>query len=447
MSNRDLFRKYDVPAPRYTSYPTVPYWQDSPTSEQWLESVRSSLAAPNANWAMYVHLPFCETLCTFCGCNTVITKNHAVEESYIACVLRELELYRAAVPALTERGLMQMHLGGGTPTYFSAKNLKVLLEGLVLGGLPISDQFEGSVEINPQHCSVEQLEVMREFSFRRVSFGVQDLDAKVQRAVNRVQSFETIATVVEEARKLDYESVNFDLIYGLPYQTPQSMRQTVEKALTLKPDRIAFYSFAMLPWMKPAHKMFADHTPAGEAKRELYEVGREIFKSNGYVEIGMDHFALPSDSLAVALQAGQLHRNFMGYTEVKSDLLLGLGVSSISESLDCYHQNIKVLADYKAAIESGHIATLRGHRLSAADMAHRKQILDLMTAFRTPLEARLEISTDELAELERDGLIEKSSQELRITENGRPFLRNVCMLFDERMRAQRPETRIFSSSI
>ena len=447
MSSRELFKKYDVPAPRYTSYPTVPYWQDNPTTQQWLESVRASLASDDANWAMYVHLPFCETLCTFCGCNTVITKNHAVEESYVAAVLRELALYRDAVPQLTTRGLMQMHLGGGTPTYFSPKNLRTLLEGLVLGGVPISDEFEGSVEINPQHCTNEQLELMREFSFRRVSFGVQDLDPKVQRAVNRVQSFETIAAVVEEARKLEYESVNFDLIFGLPYQTPESMRQTVEKALTLKPDRIAFYSFAMLPWMKPAHKMFADHTPVGEAKRELYEVGRELFKSNGYIEIGMDHFALPSDSLALALKSGCLHRNFMGYTEVKSDLLLGLGVSSISESLDCYHQNIKVLADYKAAIESGQIATLRGHRLSAADQAHRKQILELMTEFRTPLKTKLEINSDELAELERDGLIEKSEEELRITESGRPFLRNVCMLFDERMRAQRPETRIFSSSI
>jgi len=447
MTNRELFRKYDVPAPRYTSYPTVPYWQDNPTSAQWLESARASLASSASNWSMYVHLPFCETLCTFCGCNTVITKNHAVEESYVATVLSELALYRAAVPELSTRGLIQMHLGGGTPTYFSPKNLRVLLDGLILGGLPITDEFEGSVEINPQHCTIEQLELLREFSFRRVSFGVQDLDPKVQRAVNRVQSFETIAAVVEEARKLEYESINFDLIYGLPYQSPDSMRETVEKALTLKPDRIAFYSFAMLPWMKPAHKMFADHTPVGEDKRVLYEVGREIFRANGYVEIGMDHFALPGDSLAVALNQGRLHRNFMGYTEVKSDLLLGLGVSSISESRDCYHQNIKVLADYRAAIESGQIATLRGHRLNAEDIEHRTQILELMTAFRTVLNDRLEVSHEELNELERDGLIEKSAQELRITESGRPFLRNVCMLFDQRMRLQRPETRIFSSSI
>ena len=447
MTNRELFKKYDVPAPRYTSYPTVPYWQDNPTTEQWIESVRASLAPASANWAMYVHLPFCETLCTFCGCNTVITKNHAVEEPYIAAVLHELALYRAAVPELAVRGLKQMHLGGGTPTYFSPRNLRTLLDGLVLGGLPITDEFEGSVEVNPQHCTVEQLELMREFSFRRVSFGVQDLDPKVQRAVNRVQSFETIARVVDDARKLDYESVNFDLIYGLPYQTPESMARTIEKALTLKPDRIAFYSFAMLPWMKPAHKMFADHTPIGEDKRALYEIGRELFKASGYVEIGMDHFALATDSLATALREGHLHRNFMGYTEVKSELLLGLGVSSISESGSCYHQNIKVLADYKASIEAGRIATLRGHRLNDSDMAHRKQILELMTAFRTPLAERLEINSEELAELERDGLIEKSKNELRITENGRPFLRNVCMLFDERMRAQRPETRIFSSSI
>lgn len=447
MDNSQLFRKYDVPAPRYTSYPTVPYWQDNPTTEQWIESIAKSLQPQSARWAMYVHLPFCETLCTFCGCNTVITKNHSVEDKYVDRLLSELNSYRQRVPELTKRGLIQMHLGGGTPTYFSPANLRRLLDGLVLGGLPITDEFEGSVEVDPRRCTNEQLELMREFSFRRISFGIQDLDPKVQRAVNRIQSFEMVQRVVEQSRALDYESVNFDLIYGLPYQTRESISETILKALTLRPDRIAFYSFAILPWMKPAHKMFADHTPGGEDKRALYEIGRDLFKANGYIEIGMDHFALPSDSLTLALNEGRMGRNFMGYTEVTSDLLLGLGVSAISENSRCYHQNIKVLADYEAAVDSGKIPTLRGHRLSSEDIEQRKHILDLMTSFKTSIAHDADDSKEELEELERDGLIEKQGAELRITERGRPFLRNVCMLFDQRMRAQRPDTRIFSSSI
>jgi oxygen-independent coproporphyrinogen-3 oxidase len=446
----NLFKKYDVPAPRYTSYPTVPYWTDNPTTEQWIENVRETFARPEATWSLYLHIPFCETLCTFCGCNTSITKDHSREEPYVALIHKEWETYLRLVPNMAKRPLLQLHLGGGTPTFLSPANLRKLLEPMLGQMNRDSSRFEGSIEVDPRRTKREQLETLRSLGFTRVSLGVQDFNPEVQRLVNRVQPREITEKLVRDARELGFSSVNFDLIYGLPKQTPESIREMAEITVSMRPDRIALYSFAKVPWIKPAQRLFKDEDlPEGEAKRQLYEISREILLEAGYREIGMDHFALPDDSLSVSERTGQLHRNFMGYADRRTDALIGLGVSSISETPGCFHQNEKVLPVYERRVLAGEIPTLRGHLLNVEDRRHREQILEFMT------KSSVELASDEQAKdvrefissLFEDGLVKLEGRRLILTEKGRPFLRNACMALDARLRAKAPETKVFSSSL
>lgn len=445
-----FFSKYDVPAPRYTSYPTVPYWSDPPTREQWIEQLNAGLKPETSSWSMYVHIPFCETLCTFCGCNTTITKDHKRESPYVARVLRERDAYLKAAPDLAKRPLVNMHLGGGTPTFLSAIELDRLVGGLLAGLTKDPRGFEGSIEIDPRRTRSDQLEVLRKHGFTRVSLGVQDFDPEVQRLVNRIQPFEQTLSITKAARGLGYDSVNFDLIYGLPKQTLETTKTMVEKTLELRPDRIALYSFALVPWIKPAQRLFKDEElPAGAEKRALYELARAALIEAGYVEIGMDHFALLSDGLAKAANLGTLHRNFMGYSDVRTDVLLGLGVSSISEAPGCFHQNEKVLPVYEAAVDKGEIPTFRGHLLSAEDRRRREQILRLMTRFEVDLDDDAQAKDVEifLHELIKDGLVSLRGRKLVMSDRGRPFLRNACMALDSRLRAKAPDARIFSMSV
>ncbi len=450
MNSSQLFKKYDVPAPRYTSYPTVPYWSDSPSRERWLTSLSSAMKKPDTRFALYLHLPFCETLCTFCGCNTVITRNHQVENPYVERILKEWELYLAAVPEIRERELLQLHLGGGTPTFLGDESLKTLLSGILSRAHRSGARFDGSVEVDPRRTTLSQLEIFRSFGFKRVSLGVQDFEPEVQRLVNRIQPFEITQSITLESRKLGFTSVNFDLIYGLPKQTAESFERTARTTIGLKPDRIALYSFALVPWIKKIQRIFKDEDlPTGEAKRELYEIARRMLLEAGYVEIGMDHFALPTDELAISAREGTLHRNFMGYTELRTDVLLGLGLSSISETPDCFHQNEKVLPVYEREIDQGNIPTFRGHLLSVSDQAHREQILNLMTRFEVEFsspEQREEVRAF-LREILDDGCALIQDNRIVVTDRGRPFLRNICMAFDERLRAKQPEARVFSQSV
>ncbi len=450
MANPQFFSKYDVPAPRYTSYPTVPYWSSNPTRAQWIEQLNLGLAPQNSSWSMYVHIPFCETLCTFCGCNTTITKDHKRESPYVTHVLKERTAYLKAAPELARRPLVNMHLGGGTPTFLSARELDRLVTGLLQGLTKDPRGFEGSIEIDPRRTNPEQLEVLRKHGFNRVSLGVQDFDPEVQRLVNRIQPFEQTRTITEAARKLGYESVNFDLIYGLPKQTLETTKYMVEKTLELRPDRIALYSFALVPWIKPAQRLFKDEDlPAGAEKRALYELAREALLDSGYIEIGMDHFALLTDGLSKAVNNGTLHRNFMGYSDVRTDVLLGLGVSSISEAPGCFHQNEKVLPVYEEVTEREEIPTFRGHLLSDEDRRRREQILRLMTRFEVDLESEDQAKDVAifLNELIKDGLVSMRGKKLVMSRHGRPFLRNACMALDARLREKAPEARIFSMSV
>ncbi len=444
-----LLDKYDVPVPRYTSYPTVPYWSNDPTTEQWLDELRKAAAKPDASWAVYIHIPFCETLCTFCGCNNVITRNHQREEPYVRLIHDEWSRYLDAVPDLEKRPLRQLHLGGGTPTFLSPESLTLLLQPLFERVTYKGDVFDASVEVNPRVTNAEHLKALYEAGFTRVSMGVQDFDPTVQHLVNRIQPYEITQKLTEDAREMGYTSVNYDLIYGLPKQTPESIRKTADLTAELRPDRIALYSFAKVPWIKPAQRLFKDEDlPEGTDKRQLYEIARDVFLDAGYVEIGMDHFALPDDALNTARETGELHRNFMGYTEFRTDILLGLGVSAISETPTCFHQNEKVMPVYERRVQAGEIPTLRGHLLTEEDRKLRQQILDFMTKLHVTLEPeQIDDARNYLSQLIDDGLVHFEGNELILTESGKPFLRNATVFFDQRLREAAPGQPIFSSSI
>ena len=443
-----LLEKYDVPVPRYTSYPTVPQWHDPPSPADWAASITRAADQPAAALALYVHLPFCESLCSFCGCNNVITRDHGREAPYVDRVLGELRANLAQAPALADQPFRQLHLGGGTPTFLSPAALGQLVRG-IYGMLPNrAGGFEGSVEVDPRVTSVEHLATLRALDFGRISLGVQDIDPEVQRLVNRVQPLEQTERLCAEARTLGYESVNIDLIYGLPGQTDASIRALAREVLRIRPDRLAVYSFARVPWIKPQQRRFRDdQIPAGAEKRALYEAIRAPLVAGGYVEIGLDHFALPEDALARVASDGRLHRNFMGYTEVRTTTLLGLGVSAISETPDCYHQNEKVLTTWERRVDSGEIPTLRGHRLSADDRRRRELITTLMTRFEVPIAPGDVAGADALRDLLADGIVRLEGGRLVVPEQGRPFLRNVATVFDAYLAGQDRARPTYSTSV
>jgi len=430
----ELFSKYDVPVPRYTSYPTVPFWEKTPSKKEWTDSIRDTLDSDNSKWSLYIHLPFCESLCWFCGCTTVITKSHSQEDVYVNAIKKELSTYLKEVPELKTSDLVEIHFGGGTPTFFAPEKLDQFLSFLFENTKINKKTFTGSIEIDPRVTKKEHLEVLAKYGFSRVSLGVQDFDPAVQKAVNRIQTFEKTKDVIDWSRDLGFKSVNVDLIYGLPLQTIDSISSSIEKTLTLRPERIAFYAFAHLPWMKPAHGVFSE-IPGGKEKRELYEVGRDLLIKGGYDDIGMDHFALPADELSTARENKTLHRNFMGYTVQKSDLLIGIGMSSISESHGAYHQNEKNLSEYLKTVSENEIPTLRGHLLTKEDIEQKEIILSLMTELKTLCNEGefTDIQLDLINHLKEDGLITISDNLIQITELGRAFLRNICSVFDLRL--------------
>ncbi|MGQ1944831.1 oxygen-independent coproporphyrinogen III oxidase [Ornithobacterium rhinotracheale] len=452
--NKELIQKYNIPGPRYTSYPTVPYWDNEHFSvSDWEETLKKSFKESNQKEgiSLYLHLPFCESLCTFCACHKHITKRHQeVEMPYIQTVLKEWNLY---LNLLDEKPIIkELHLGGGTPTFFSPENLKFLLES-IFSKAEIAENPEFSIEGHPNNTTYEHMKMLYDLGFRRISFGVQDYDLKVQEAIHRIQPFENVKRVTEQAREIGYESISHDLVFGLPFHTLDKMKYTIAKTKELNPDRIAFYSYAHVPWIKGVGQRGFDEKdlPSPAEKRELYEVGKEIFEQMGYEEIGMDHFSLKTDKLYLASKNGTLHRNFMGYSSSKTQVMIGLGMSSISDSWYSFAQNNKSMKEYTELVENGIIPVTKGHILSQEDLTMRRHILNLMCNLKTnfkelPIENLDDIKT-RLAEMERDGLIEFTDDELIVTEAGRIFIRNICMAFDLRMLRNKPETRIFSMTI
>ncbi len=450
-----LYAKYNVAGPRYTSYPTVPYWQEAGFgAEAWRERVARAFAASNATQgiSVYVHLPFCERLCTFCGCTKRITKNHAVEAPYIDSVLAEWALYRQLWE--TAPRVRELHFGGGTPTFFAPRELARLVRGLLGEAEPLADAEYG-FEAHPNSTTPEHLEALREVGFTRVSLGVQDFDPVVQKAINRIQPCERVASVTEAARAAGYGSINFDLVYGLPKQRLAGIEDTVARVIELAPERIAFYSYAHVPWIRGlGQRGFSeDDLPKAAEKRALYESGRALLEAAGYREIGLDHFALPGDALYEALDAGTLHRNFMGYTPAHTELCVGLGMSAIGDTWDAFAQNEKKVEDYQARVAAGELPLSRGHLLDAEDLHLRRHILDLMCRFETRWDSTaeeaplLEEATRRLAEMRDDGLVELAPGHIRVTADGRAFVRNVCMALDARLWRNQPATQIFSQTV
>lgn len=449
-----LIEKYNVAAPRYTSYPTVPYWDEKrPEQDQWKSIVKQTFMATNdeEGISLYIHLPFCESLCTYCGCNTRITINHAVETPYLIAILKEWSLYLELFEA-TPR-IKELHLGGGTPTFFSSGNLKKLLEGILSSAVLCKDA-DLSFEAHPANTTTEHLTTLYDLGFRRLSLGIQDFDEKVQFVINRKQSFEEVKTITENARAIGYTSINYDLIYGLPLQTPHSVLKTIEMVIQLQPDRIAYYSYAHVPWLKPGQRKYTEaDLPQGTVKRMLYEIGRDAFENAGYTEIGMDHFALKSDPLCKAMQDKKVHRNFMGYTTQSTKLLIGLGTSSISDAWNGFAQNEKKVEDYYKRLAMGEIPVFKGHELSREDLILRKHILNLMckqeTSWENPDEQceALYQALERLREAESDGLIEIYPYHLLIKQEGHPFIRNICMAFDARYWSKIAPEETFSKTI
>lgn len=447
----DLFARYNVPAPRYTSYPTVPYWDNKNVNENnWkgIVSKNFSETNPAEGISIYIHLPYCESLCTYCGCNTRITKNHSVEEPYIDAVLNEWAIY---LNVFKNKPLIrEIHLGGGTPTFFSAEMLEKLINGILLKSL-VSPGYEFSIEAHPNYTNNKQLETLYKNGFRRISFGIQDFDHKVQKTINRIQSFETVQRVTDAARNTGFNSINFDLLYGLPYQTEESIVNTINKVKLLMPDRIAFYSYAHVPWIKPGQRSYTEaDLPSGHEKRKLYETGRIVLEKEGYIEIGLDHFALPGDHLYIASEQEKLHRNFMGYTTNETKLLIGLGVSSISDGWYGFIQNEKKVEDYIRKVNSGDLAILRGHNHTNEDLLIRETITNIMCKMETSLDMKFSVINEAVMLLNpmiEDGLVYVFPNKLVVTEKGKPFLRNICMAFDKKLIDRQPQTQVFSSAI
>lgn len=441
----NLVEKYNIPAPRYTSYPTVPYWENNLTEEKWISHIKQSFIKNNKNGiSLYIHLPYCESLCTYCACNTRITVNHKVEVPYIESLLKEWALYLDSFNG--KPSLKEIHLGGGTPTFFSAENLSYLIK-TILKTSDVSDDYDFSFEGHPGNTTKAHLKALFDLGFKRVSFGIQDFDEKVQDTINRYQTFEEVKKITEEAKHIGYTSINFDLVYGLPFQTIQSINDTITKIISLKPERIAFYSYAHVPWLKPGQRKYSEKDlPADSYKRNLYEEGKKLFIQASYSDIGMDHFALPNDSLFEAFNKGTLHRNFMGYTTNTTKLLIGLGCSSISDSWDAFAQNIKVVEEYQKTVSDGHFPIFKGHSLTEEDLIIRQHILNLMCKHETNRDNYFEEAKNKFTEFEKDDLIEVTDDKIIIKEKGKLFLRNVCLAFDKKYWEKVPEGNVFSTT-
>ena len=455
VENSALIQKYNIPGPRYTSYPTVPFWDKEGIKESdWEATVKHAFNESNRDEgiSLYLHMPYCESLCTFCACHKHITKQHSVEDEYIDTLLKEWQLYVDLLDDKPE--ISEIHLGGGTPTFFSSANLKRLIDGIFKLATK-HKTFDFSFEAHPNETTKEQMQTLFDLGFDRTSFGIQDYDPKVQTAINRLQTYETVQNINTISREIGYNSISHDIIFGLPHQTMQSIEDTIAKTVALRPDRIAYYSYAHVPWIKGVGQRGFDENdlPKDAEKRALYELGKKLFYEAGYEEIGMDHFALPTDKLHKAMEEKKLHRNFMGYTAGKTKLMIGLGMSSISDSWYAFAQNEKRVEDYVNRVKEGKLPIFRGHLLTEEDLIVRQHILNLMCNLETSWEDdKMKLDDmneiiERLDEMKKDGLIEIYENKLVVKESARMFVRNVCMAFDLKLAQNRPEGKIFSMTI
>lgn len=450
----DLLQRYNVPGPRYTSYPTAPVWKEGFGPAEYERILGESGGPSSAPLSLYVHLPFCESLCYFCACTVVITGNHSVEESYLSAL--EKEIAWVSERAGQDRRVVQLQWGGGTPTFFSSAGLE-RLAGALRGAFRFAGDAEVGIEVDPRVTSREQLETLRRLGFNRLSLGVQDFDAGVQKAIHRIQPYEETRQLVETARGLGFDGINMDLIYGLPHQTPASFSATVEMVLAIGPDRLAVYSYANVPWLKKHQKLLEPSLPEERTKFEIFRTALERFTAAGFEYIGMDHFARPDDELARARRDRTLHRNFQGYTTKAGTDLIGFGMSAIGSIGAAYVQNRRELSAYRSAVDGGGPAVFRGFRLSQDDRLRRTVIGNLLchgVVVKREIEEAYGIAFDDtfaealgrLSPCEEDGLVELTREEIRATSLGRIFLRNLAMPFDAYLSAA-GESPVFSRTL
>jgi oxygen-independent coproporphyrinogen-3 oxidase len=451
----EFLARYNRPGPRYTSYPTAPVWNDAFGPDD-LERVHEEANSARSPVSLYMHIPFCESLCLFCACNVIIQKDKNVAPPYLGVLKREME--RVSRSVSRERPVVQFHWGGGTPTYLTPPQIEDLF-GAAREHFTFAPDAEIGIEVDPRVTSRAHLETLRRLGFNRLSMGVQDFHPEVQKAINRIQPFELTRDLISDARELGFDSINVDLIYGLPYQSPERFAHTVDQIVQLAPDRVALFSYAHVPWLKKQQGAFATHLPEGMQKFEIFRTGMLKFLESGYLYIGMDHFAKPGDELAASQQNRTLHRNFQGYTTKAGADLYGMGVTAISGIQNAYAQNHRDLPSWEKAVASRGIATMRGYHLSDDDRLRRAVISRLLchtVVIKEEISREFGIDFDEyfaeeLRHLEpsrEDGLVLLGPAEIRTTWLGRIFIRNLAMVFDPYLERQQLAAKpLFSKTL
>lgn len=454
--SRVLLKKYDRPGPRYTSYPTVPEWSSDFGPDDYVAALQKASAEDNP-LSLYFHIPFCRSRCRYCGCTTTIARDASIADDYIKILDKELNMVAAQLGNRTK--VIQMHWGGGTPTYLDADRIKTLF-GIISGYVEIDSAGELAIEVDPRDTTGNHAQVLKELGFNRISMGVQDLTPQVQKAIGRYQTLEQTENLFRLCRELGYSGINVDLIYGLPHQTVENFSNTIAEVIRMGADRVAVYSFAYLPEIRSHQKAISPDTlPSAADKFELFATAVERFTSAGYVQIGMDHFARPDDELARSLADGRLYRNFMGYTSRLASDSIGFGMSAISEIAGVFAQNISKLDDYVSAVSDQKLATFRGCRLSRDDLIRQRAILSLMCNFALKfeeLDRQFGIDSRNYFSLELDGLktfiddelVDVNDADIRVTPRGRAFVRNIAMVFDAYLRSKGDRDRpAFSRTI
>ncbi len=449
------FLKYSKPGPRYTSYPTALEFSDAYGYDEYIQKIESQDSSRPIS--LYFHLPFCRNACYFCGCNVVFTSKEDKMLRYMEYLKKELEILSSHLDC--NREVIQMHFGGGTPTFFTAPQLQEIIENIKSYFPNFVDGAEISCEIDPRHIDEAQMKVMSEAGFNRVSFGIQDFNEKVQIAVHRVQPYAITKDAMELARKYNMVSVNTDLIYGLPYQTLETFKETLSLALTLQPDRFAVFNYAHVPWLKKTMRKIDETTlPRPDEKLEIMQYTIDFLTSNGYKMIGMDHFAKPEDELFKAIKKGELHRNFQGYTTKGGADLIGVGLTSIGEGVDSYNQNFKDMSSYEEAIDSGKLPFERGVVLNRDDLIRQYVIMELMSNFKLDIKRFNKLfdiefkvyfkdAIEALKPFEEDGLLTMSEDSIECSETGTLLIRNIAMPFDAYMSKHSANKKTFSKTI
>ncbi|NPA74207.1 MAG: oxygen-independent coproporphyrinogen III oxidase [Epsilonproteobacteria bacterium] len=451
----EKFSKYSKPGPRYTSYPTAPEFHEGFDDKAYIKELESQ--DKNRPLSLYFHLPFCRSACYFCGCNVVYTSKEDKKNRYIDYLEKELALLSKHLD--TSREVIQLHFGGGTPTFFDEKQLERIIKLIRSHFKNFAKDAEISCEIDPRFLTKKQLDVLIEGGFNRISFGVQDFNPKVQEAVHRIQPYEVTENTVKMARNADIKSINMDLIYGLPYQNLETFSETLEKALTLNPDRFAIFNYAHVPWMKKTMRKIDETTlPKPETKLEILKHTIDFLTSNGYKMIGMDHFAKPEDELFLAIEKGELHRNFQGYTTKGGADLIGVGLTSIGEGVSHYVQNIKDMRAYEKAIDAGRLPVQRGIKLNDDDILRKSVIMELMANFKLDIKrVEKEFGIDfkeyfsdalkELEEFEKEELISIDENHIKVSQTGTMLIRNIAMPFDAYLKKIPESKRRFSKTV